>query len=152
MKNALSLHQTAQARRLYHHFIHGGILNERDMARMGSYIEVRDTRISELEGEVQFLCSLCNPHGGESTTYETVRFCGFSIKEITRILAAALSTQENTTMTNRQRLKENKDFAKKGLDWAREFSTCEASWTLALQDYEDACRLYYINLKTEEEE
>ena len=109
-------------------------------------------RIAELEGEVQFLCSLCNPHGGESTTYETVKFCGFSIKEITRILAAALSTQENTTMTNRQRLKENKDFAKKGLDWAREFSTCEASWTLALQDYEDACRLYYINLKTEEEE
>ena len=53
MKNALSLHQTAQARRLYHHFIHGGILNERDMARMGSYIEVRDTRISELEAELR---------------------------------------------------------------------------------------------------
>ena len=49
MTDLPNLHQTAQARRLYHHFTTGGTLSEWDMSRMVSYIEVRDTRIEELE-------------------------------------------------------------------------------------------------------
>ena len=44
-------------------------------------------RIAGLEAEVRFLCSLCNPHGGESTGYKPVKFLGFPINEITRIIA-----------------------------------------------------------------
>ena len=59
MTDLPNLHQTAQARRLYHHFTTGGTLSEWDMSRMVSYIEVRDTRIEELE-EALRECSAAN--------------------------------------------------------------------------------------------
>jgi hypothetical protein len=57
--------------------------------KAGERLDLRaaEARIAELEGEVQFLCSLCIPHGGESTTYKPVKFMGFAIEYITQVLA-----------------------------------------------------------------
>ena len=65
MTDTPSLHQTAQARRLYHHFITGGTLSEWDMTRMVSYIEDRDARIAQLEAALMGYKDEFCEHGGD---------------------------------------------------------------------------------------
>ena len=62
-----------------------GSLYKDDYGEWALYGEAQ-ARIADLEGEVEFLCRLCNPHGGESTTYKPVKFMGFTVEDITQIL------------------------------------------------------------------
>jgi len=49
------LYETAQARRYYHHKVHGGTLTPEDIGRMVEYIERRDTEIARLKKVIEAL-------------------------------------------------------------------------------------------------